>query len=410
MPDTVVVALTRENFYKSRAEVNAQVGKELVRPSGVGLTKRNGLTVNSDLMFRRPETGFITWGETPCSLSVRKRDTEPILLRQGVGDTKNPRSEHPTYTDFLLTTYQTGWTEKSQVVETFGEPYLYFFGKQIQTIRCDGWLVNTIDFPWLHEWIWNYNNVLRGSQLAAADARAYLQIGMDVYEGYLVASDFSATASDEFKVPFNFTMYVTQHISIAEQSFDTWSKYIDPEIVDPDFHMTRRLSDKQIQEIKSLGRSGRPAQQTQADKARALSAKLGRTVLKESWELLKDPSRLKQLGTAAGWKATLTKYGVIMGADVLGGITTMSPTAGAVIGDLANVAVKVSMHPDKWGTTLHRMGGGYGSDVLNALSMGRSGFDSGGSMAVGQFASSAQPTTGAPGPLQSEILPKSWGR
>jgi hypothetical protein len=93
-------------------------------------------------------------------------------------------------------------------------------------LQADGYLLNTPDFPWLSEWLFNYENELRGTKLIEHNARAYLNIGLSVYEGYFMNYNLAQVAGDELRVPFSFTFFVTNVTHVPEAYFGNWHQLI----------------------------------------------------------------------------------------------------------------------------------------------------------------------------------------
>lgn len=404
----VVVEFTREDFGAARQMVMAEAHNEMAKPGD-----RNKLMYGSprNMQWRRPnmgvrlgESGYISWGEQPSSISVLTNDGKPLnLMRQCLGrndayekkvnarvkatakrDAK-PEPAHidttlsAVFTDFILTSAHISAAEKSQIVETFGESYFYFFGKHAQVLRCEAILINTVDYPWFYEWVYNFDNVLRGSQLMSMKARAYLAIGLDVYEGYFANYEILRTAQDEYKVPLSFTFYVTNVTHVAETMFSDW-----------------------------YGKMVKPETYTQEDKANdvALGKQMLRTLTSQAWGLVTDPGRLMRMDKGSTWAAFGMQTGTALAGDVLSAWANSSPDWGAILGFTAGAVGSLVGTPTA--ANAIGLGAGFASDMMNGLvtSPDSYGFDSNGNAMVTTLGIHGQ----AHGAAKSGYLPSagSW--
>jgi hypothetical protein len=72
-----------------------------------------------------------------------------------------------TFQNFLLTDIQVTYSEKVQIMTTFGDNEVaYYFGRQPVVYNLSGVLVDAINFEWFTKFVALYQNTLRGSQLA----------------------------------------------------------------------------------------------------------------------------------------------------------------------------------------------------------------------------------------------------
>ena len=185
---------------------------------------------------RRPFRGYEIKEDTYCVLKVLRSNGREIPLvdagsrltnksgalrsesyaPKGGGDPIERRvepSEGSTfnYSNFIAQAIVEARSEKSQVVETFGEPYIFFFGEKPRILSVQGLLMNTLDFNWKNEFWQNYEHNLRGTKLVEADARIYLYYDDQIVEGYVLDAQASHDANLPYHVPFTFTLFVTAH-------------------------------------------------------------------------------------------------------------------------------------------------------------------------------------------------------
>ena len=87
---------------------------------------------------------------------------------------------------FLLQQVGESFHEKAQLVETFGEPIIYFFGERARVFQYSGVLMNTGNFSWRNEWLRVYETYLRGTRAVENRARVYLVYEDIMRGGYLL--------------------------------------------------------------------------------------------------------------------------------------------------------------------------------------------------------------------------------
>jgi hypothetical protein len=139
--------------------------------------------------------------------------------------------------NFLIQSINETRAEKHQIILTFGEPYIFFFGEQPRIINVTGVLLNTEDFNWRAEWWANYDNMLRGTQCVRTKTRVYLSWDDIVTEGYILQCSAVEDASNNNIVQFTFQMFLTnyQNISRIDDANAHWKGKVinlDPSTID----------------------------------------------------------------------------------------------------------------------------------------------------------------------------------
>ena len=169
--------------------------------------------------IRRPLDGIQMKDDTFAFIRVIKEDGTEIPLF-GVDKTKGA-----AYTNFLVSHWEQADMEKLQVVDTFGEDYVYFFGRRPRQYSLTGFLLNTADFNWRGMWWRNYVEYLRGYKLAKMRARAYMYVDGAVIEGYFLNSNVPSDAASPNMVQFSTTMLVTNYVDTTSFTIPTPGKY-----------------------------------------------------------------------------------------------------------------------------------------------------------------------------------------
>jgi len=170
----------------------------------IPLTDSGGELVPSSGWRKKSPTGA---EETPGRSTTGGGD--PVeALKTGTASTYN-------YSNFIIQRIDESRQEKSQILETFGDSYIFFFGERPRLLNVSGVLFNTTDFNWRTEFWYNYENVFRGTKLVEQNARIYLFWDDIVVEGYMLQAAARDDSEMPYHIPFNFTLFVTAHTYIG---------------------------------------------------------------------------------------------------------------------------------------------------------------------------------------------------
>ena len=184
---------------------------------------------------RRPVRGIQIKDDSFATLRVVAGSGNPIPIVDAGSRRKdsstgnffeiNGKRATDIYSNFFIQQVNEERVEKQQILETFGEAFIFLFGERARMIQFSGVLVNTFDFNWEAEWWYNYDNYLRGTRCVENDARVFLSFDETLVTGYIVASSAAKNAVDKNHVNFQFTMFVTGYVN--------FSKIGDPNAVAP---------------------------------------------------------------------------------------------------------------------------------------------------------------------------------
>ena len=150
-------------------------------------------------------------------ISPWEHDEKPASIRC-FGLRKNARGETtekdveliPAYTKFLLESAQESHVERSQIVETFGEFFVFFFGERPPMYSFSGTLMNTKNVNWVSDFKFWYDQYLRGTKCVENNARLLLTYGGRQIEGFMLNMQTQTEASMEAGVKVNFSFVVTR--------------------------------------------------------------------------------------------------------------------------------------------------------------------------------------------------------
>jgi len=183
-------------------------------------TQSHVTAYNQDRMkdVRRPTRGIQIKEDTYATISVMLADGTYIpLVNAGSrnGQWIDDKYHSEMNSNFLIQAVREERVEKTQIVETFGEAFIFFYGERPRVLSINGILINTFDFNWEAEWWWNYDNYLRGTKCVEKQARVYLMYDETLVSGYIMSSGSAKEAEQKNFVPFQFTLFVTDYTSIS---------------------------------------------------------------------------------------------------------------------------------------------------------------------------------------------------
>jgi hypothetical protein len=128
-----------------------------------------------------------------------------------VGPKKGSKEEVdliPPYTKFFLQSTQESSQERSQIVETFGDFYVFMFGKRPEITTFSGTLLNAKNASWYNDFKFMYQNFLRGTKCVENNARIVLTFGGTQVEGLMLNASKGRNAEIEHGVQFSFQLLI----------------------------------------------------------------------------------------------------------------------------------------------------------------------------------------------------------
>lgn len=220
---------------------------------------------------RRPVRGYEIKEDTYAIIKVIRADGSEIALTDAGGGRKAesgtqtqagsgvaPQAERTpgpstfNYSNFILQRIDENRQEKQQILETFGETFIFFFGEQPRLLNVTGLLMNTLDFNWRTEFWHNYENILRGTKLVEQNARMYLFWDDIVVEGYMLGANARDDSDMPYHIPFSFNMFVTNHMYLGNIGSDDYP-IANPLNIEP-LQTSQTLED--IRQLKKKGIKG----------------------------------------------------------------------------------------------------------------------------------------------------------
>jgi len=160
----------------------------------LGVASSNEKTITDNYRKTRELQSFVH-DETPASIRIITEKDKKDLI--------------PSYTKFILESVQEAHSERQQVVETFGDFYVFMYGERPPIYNFGGTLINSRKANWLADFMLMYERYLRGTRCTEHKARVLLTYGGRQVEGYIINTSNQTAASTQEGVSFSFQMIVT---------------------------------------------------------------------------------------------------------------------------------------------------------------------------------------------------------
>jgi len=122
-----------------------------------------------------------------------KDDTYAYITLRGVDntvidllDSSSATGRSTEYSNFILQSVVDRRVDRHQILETFGDSYLFMFGEAPRMLECNAILINSHDFNWKAEFMANYEQYLAGTKSLEKGCRTYLFYDDNIVEGYVL--------------------------------------------------------------------------------------------------------------------------------------------------------------------------------------------------------------------------------
>ena len=170
-------------------------------------------TTGTSAPIRRPYRGIQIKDDTYATMSIvdGAGDPVPVISESYTGPNRpeGGKGRVNTYADFIIQSVSEERSEKNQIIETFGDSFIFFFGERPRMVNIQGVLINTEDFGWRSQFFYNYEHFLRGSKLVERNARLFLAYDTRVMEGYPISVSAQEDASNPYTVQFSMQIFLT---------------------------------------------------------------------------------------------------------------------------------------------------------------------------------------------------------
>lgn len=149
-----------------------------------------------------------------------------------IGGLDNTAGESAPYNNnFLVQQVNEIREEKVQILETFGENFVFFFGERPRFVDITGLLLNTQSHQWKQEWWLNYDKYLRGTRCVENQAIVTIHADGVSIAGYILNANCTETSEQPRLAQFSFRMLVMDY-TFDDPTHDFFSRNL--AINDPD--------------------------------------------------------------------------------------------------------------------------------------------------------------------------------
>ena len=114
----------------------------------------------------------------------------------------------PAYSKFILESVQESHVERSQIVETFGDFYVFLFGERPPVYNFSGQLINSMYTNWVNDFTFLYENYMRGTKCVESNATAMITYGGRQVDGLILNMSTTTNAAVEGAVGLQFSVVV----------------------------------------------------------------------------------------------------------------------------------------------------------------------------------------------------------
>jgi hypothetical protein len=156
---------------------------------------------------RRPLHGMMIPEDSYATITVRFSNNKKLKVLANTSSQEVYKNTSTT--NMIVQRVDESRQEKQQIIETFGEDFVYYYGQRPRMITVSAMLPESEEFQYAQEFWTNYDRVLRGTKLVTRDARVFFTVAGQLFEGYLSTAQTSRTADQPRLIQLSFQMYVT---------------------------------------------------------------------------------------------------------------------------------------------------------------------------------------------------------
>lgn len=139
---------------------------------------------------------------------------DPKQVKSTKPSTNNPRAGQlvPEFSKFFLESVREAHNEKFQLVETFNDFYVYFYGEKPPIYTFSGTLLNLLNYNWKNEFMYFYENFWRGTKAVELGARVFLTYDYQQVQGYILSINTNVNSLTDKAAQFSFSVLVTKRL------------------------------------------------------------------------------------------------------------------------------------------------------------------------------------------------------
>ena len=183
----------------------------------------NSKTLEALRSVPRPINGITVKPNTPAYIQVvtSSGDIVDVFDETSIADPSGNIKKEPkraAWTSWFLQSVREDRVEKTQLVETFGDSYIYSYGEKPRTLMFQGLLLNTEEYNWRAQFWKNWEQNFRATRLVESQARMYVRFDDILVEGYPINATVGQSSDSPNIMPFSFMFFVTNQIDLTALS------------------------------------------------------------------------------------------------------------------------------------------------------------------------------------------------
>ena len=121
-------------------------------------------------------------------------------------------------TNFVLQAVSETDAEKTQIIDNFGVPQIFMFGRRPRVYTYSGYLWNNKKNNWKNEFRVLYDKYLRGTSCVENGIKCLLTYDRSVRSGYMLNFSMNQMSDLEMAVSFNFSMFIDGEKELVDPS------------------------------------------------------------------------------------------------------------------------------------------------------------------------------------------------
>lgn len=189
------------DYHKRLQVIRSRAARSIYRKGGGGgayVTDRGPIT--SMRLLKNPDYDIISDTRGKTGKVDIQSDIQNLLSGSG-------------FANFFLTNIQTNYSEKTQIMTTFGDnEVVYYFGKQPVIFNLTGLLFDSIENEWFVNFLTLYQTVIRGTQLAKNFGLVEITFPNMIVTGSISSLSTQQDASRDTDIVFNM-QFIAKNIS-----------------------------------------------------------------------------------------------------------------------------------------------------------------------------------------------------
>lgn len=160
------------------------------------------------------------WAPAQETIAARatydRQNIASIRLLKATGDNKSPyKNLIPPFSKFFLEQVIEPHEEKFQLVETFGDWFIFFYGERAPVYQFTGTVLSSLNYDWANEFQFMYDSFLRGTKTAEQKAEVSIAYGSTQVVGFLLGKTMQLTALNNNAAAFTFKMIVSKRFILS---------------------------------------------------------------------------------------------------------------------------------------------------------------------------------------------------